>query len=170
MARINYRATEDYRSAYQPYGTWRERVGRLPSRDSVDAWVRVFSEAHHFRLGCRAHGKCLAGADEAPWICTICCARGRSGRGRLHHDGEARASRVVGNSHQLPWDHSIRHCKGAPVRRSRAIRALTRRKTRISAAHGLIREATCVRTNDGDSPPNAVRTGGLARLPGSLAV
>ena len=34
----------------------------------------------------------------------------------------------------------------------------------------LICEETCLRTNDGDSPANAVRIGGFARLPGSLAL
>ena len=38
------------------------------------------------------------------------------------------------------------------------------------AAHGLIREATCLSTNDGNSPANALWIGGFARLPGSLAL
>jgi len=144
--------------------------GRLPSGDSVATGVRVFSKAHRFRLGSGAHCRCLDSADEAPWIRTICGARRRFGRGRLHCDGQARTSRIAGNSHQLPWDHSIRHCKGAPVWRSSAARPVRRRKTRVRGAHGLIREATCLRTNDGDPPANAVRIGGFARLPGSLAL
>ena len=49
---------------------------------------------------------------------TICGARRRFGRGRLHCDGQTRTSRIAGNSHQLPWNYSIRYCKGAPVWRS----------------------------------------------------
>src|SRR5271170_4410791 len=60
--------------------------------------------------------------------------------------------------------------EGTPVRRPTAIQSVTRRKTRIRAAHGLIREATCLRTNDGNSPANALWIGGFARLPGSLAL
>src|ERR1700691_4442616 len=170
MARLGHRAAEDYRSAYQSYGTWRECMGRLPSGDSVATGVRVFSKAHHFRVGSRTHCKCLGSADEAPWIRTICGARRRFGRGRLHCDGETRASRIAGNSHQLPWDYSTRHSEGAPVWRSPAIRPIRRRKTCLRAADQSIYEETCLRTNDGDSPANAVRIGGFARLPGSLAL
>jgi hypothetical protein len=56
-------------------------------------------------------------------------ARRRFGRGRLHHDGQTRTSSIAGNSHQFPWDYSIRHCESAPVWRSRAIRPIRRRET-----------------------------------------
>jgi|SRR5580658_4103550 hypothetical protein len=161
---------EDYRSTYQSYGTWRERIGRLPSGDSVATGVRVFGKAHHFRLGSRAHCKCLGRADEAPWIRTVCGARRRFGRGRLHCDGQTGASGVAGNSHQFPWDYSTRHREGAPVWRSPVIRPIRRRKTCLRAADQSIYKETCLRTNDGDSPANAVRIGGFARLPGSLAL
>src|SRR5271163_4249421 len=170
MARVGHRAVEDYRSTYQPHRTLRERIGRLPSGDSVATGVRVLSKAHHFRLGSPAHCECLAGVDEAPWIFKICGASGRFGRGRLHHDGQTRASRIAGNSHQFPWDYSIRYREGAPVWRSPAIRPIRRRKTSLRAADQSIYEETCPRANDGDSPANAVRIGGFARLPGSLAL
>ena len=35
----------------QSHRTWRERIGRFPSRDSVDAGLRVFGQADHDRLG-----------------------------------------------------------------------------------------------------------------------
>src|SRR5271154_3578092 len=95
MARLSHRAAEDYRSTYQSYGIWRERIGRLPSGDSVATGVRVFSKTHHFRLGSGAHCKCLGSADETPWIRTICGARRRFGRGCLHCDGQARTSRIA---------------------------------------------------------------------------
>ena len=63
----------------------------------------------------------------------------------------------AGNSHQLPWDYSIRHCEGAPVWRSSVIRPIRRRKTCLQAADRSLYEETCLRTNDGDSPANAVR-------------
>src|SRR5437899_1646276 len=37
MARLSHRAAEDHRSTDQPHGAWRERIGRFPSGDSVDA-------------------------------------------------------------------------------------------------------------------------------------
>ena len=170
MARLSHRAAEDHRSTYKSYGTWRECIGRLPSGDSVATGVWVLSKTHHFRLGSRAHCNCLGSADEAPWIRTICGARRRFGRGCLHCDGQTRTSRIAGNSHQLPWDYSIRHCEGAPVWRSSAIRPIRRRNTRLRSADQSICEETCLRPNDGDSSANAIRIGGFARLPGSLAL
>src|SRR5271170_5696854 len=170
MARLNHRAVEDYRATYQSYCIWRERIERLPSGDSVATGVRVFRKTYHFRLGSGAHSKCLGSADEAPWIRKICGARRRFGRGNLHGDGQTRTSRITGNPYQLPWNYSIRHCEGAPVRRSPAIQPIPRRKTCLRAADQSIHEETRLRTNDGDSPANAVRIGGFARLPGSLAL
>ena len=37
MARLDHRADEDHRSADQSDGAWRERIGRFPPGDSVDA-------------------------------------------------------------------------------------------------------------------------------------
>src|ERR1700733_901045 len=165
MARLSHRAAEDYRSTYQSYGAWRERIGRLSSGDSVATRVRVFSKVRHFRLGSGAHCKCLGSADEAPWIRTICGARRRFGRGRLYCDGQTRTSRIAWNSHQLASDHAIRPRKGAAMWRSTAIRPIRRRKTCLRAADESIYEETRLRTNDGDSPANTVRIGGFARLP-----
>ena len=60
--------------------------------------------------------------------------------------------------------------KALQCRRSAAIRPLGRRKTRVRAADHLVCEATRLRTNDGDAPANALRIGGFARRPGSLAL
>src|SRR5271156_4190867 len=170
MAWLGHRATEDYRSNYQSYGTWRERIGCFPSGDSVAAGVRVFSKAHHFRLGSGAHCKCLGSADEAPWVHEVRGARRRFGRGRLHYDGQTRTSGIAWDSHQFPWDYSIRYCEGAPVWGSSTIWFVRRRKTCLRATDQSICEETCLCTDDGDSPANAVRIGGFARLPGSLAL
>ena len=111
----------------QSHGAWRERVGRFPSGDTVAAGLRVFSQADHDRLGPRPHRTRLGRADEAPWIHAICVARRRFGRGRLHCDGQTGASGIAGHSHQLPWNHSTRHCEGASGRRPAALRSLSRR-------------------------------------------
>src|SRR5580704_528988 len=128
MARLSHRAVEDYRSADESNGTWRERSRRFPSGNPVPTGLRVFSQAYLYRLGSGAHCKCLGSADEAPWIRKICGTRRRFGRGCLHCDGQARNFGIAGNPHQLSWDHSIRHSKGASVRRSPAVRSLGRRK------------------------------------------
>ena len=94
---------------------------------------------------------------------------GDLGAGVCDRDGQTGASGIAGHSHQLPWYYPTRHCEGAPVRRPAAIRPLSRRKTRLRAAHSPICEATRLRTDDGDAPANAVRIGGFARRPGSLA-
>src|SRR6202795_389247 len=85
MARLDYRADEDYRSVDQSHGTWRERIGRFPPGDSVDTRLRVFRQADHHRLGPRAHRASMGRAHEAPWIHKICGARRRLGC-RHHRD------------------------------------------------------------------------------------
>jgi hypothetical protein len=79
MARLGHRAAEDHRSLDQSDGTWRERIGRFPSGDSVDARLRVFGQADHNRLGRCPYGTCLDSADEARWIHALCGARRRLG-------------------------------------------------------------------------------------------
>jgi pimeloyl-ACP methyl ester carboxylesterase len=51
MARLDHRAAEDCRSTYQSHGTWRERIGRVPSGDSVDAGLRVFRQTDQDWVG-----------------------------------------------------------------------------------------------------------------------
>ncbi len=51
MARIGHRAAEDHRSAHQSDGTWRQRSGRFPRGDPVDAGLRVLRQADRRRLG-----------------------------------------------------------------------------------------------------------------------
>ena len=52
----------------QSDGKRRERIGRFPSGDPVDAGLRILRQADHDWLGARAHRECLGGADEAPGI------------------------------------------------------------------------------------------------------
>jgi hypothetical protein len=66
-------------------------------------------------------------------------------------------------------DIDVERAQVAPGRRPTTIRSPRRRKPRLPAAHGIVCEATRLRTDDGDSPANAVRIVGFARLPGSLA-
>ena len=48
------------REICQSQGTWRERIGRFPCRDSVDAGLRVFGHAGHDRLGPERMGRAWA--------------------------------------------------------------------------------------------------------------
>src|SRR6185503_15235175 len=68
MARLSHRAVEDYRTTHGSDCTWRHRIGRVSSRDSVDAWVRLFRQAGFAWLGSRAHRTCMARVDEASRI------------------------------------------------------------------------------------------------------
>ena len=52
--------------------------------------------------------------------------------------------------------------KSASGRRSTTIRSLRRRKPCLPAAHCIVCEATCLCTNDGDSPAGIVWVGGFA--------
>src|SRR5580692_11022776 len=44
MAWLGHRAAEDHRSLDQSHGTWRRRIGRFPSRNPVDAGLRLFRQ------------------------------------------------------------------------------------------------------------------------------
>ena len=57
MARLDHRAAEDHRSAHRSHGAWRQRIGRFPRRDPVDAGLRLLRQADRDRLGPRAHGR-----------------------------------------------------------------------------------------------------------------
>ncbi len=100
---------EDCRSTHQSHCAWRERIGRLPSGDSVDAGLRLFREADRSRLGPRPHRACLGRADEAPWIHTICGARRRLGCAHHRSNGRAGASGIARHSHQHAGRGSKRH-------------------------------------------------------------
>src|SRR5438094_5615376 len=92
MARLDRRAAEDYRSADQSHGTWRERVGCFRCGDSVDAGLRILRQTDHHRVGCCPHRACLGRADEAPRVREVRGARRRLGRGDRGCDGPAGAS------------------------------------------------------------------------------
>ncbi len=68
VARLDHRAAEDHRAAHQPHGAWRERIGRVPSGDSLAAGPRVLRQADGHGMGSGTHRTCLGGADEAPRI------------------------------------------------------------------------------------------------------
>ena len=55
MAGFDHRAAEDHRSADQPHGARRERIGRLPSGDPVAPRLRLFGQADHNGLGSHSH-------------------------------------------------------------------------------------------------------------------
>ena len=68
MARLDHRTAEDHRAPDQPDGARRKRLGRVPSRDSVDAGLRVFGQADEHRLGRGAHRADLDRPHEAPGL------------------------------------------------------------------------------------------------------
>jgi hypothetical protein len=79
MARLDHRATEDHRSTDRSHGPWRQRIGRIPSGDPIDAGLRVFRQAGQYRLGPRAHRPGLGRADGAPRLHPVRRARRRLG-------------------------------------------------------------------------------------------
>ena len=64
-----------------------ERIGRVPSGDSLAAGLRVLRQAHRHRVGSRPHRTCLGRADEAPRVHTVRSAGRRLGCGRHADDG-----------------------------------------------------------------------------------
>ena len=87
LAGLDRRAAEAHRPAHRSDRARRERVGRLPRRDPVDAGVRVLRQADRARLGSRAHREGLRRAHEAPRLHAVRRAGRRLGRGRRRRDG-----------------------------------------------------------------------------------
>ena len=146
MARLDRRAAEDHRSADQPDGTWRERSGRVPSGDSVDAGLRVLGQADHDRLGSRTHRTCLGGADEAPRLHALRRPGRRLGRAHRRPDGCTGASGADRHPHQ----HALALFQPTSQRRScRAARrrpVSTKRRPASSRTEGLLRDRYRLRT------------------------
>ena len=122
-------------------------TGWGPDR-TVRAWILLMKRLGYTQFVAQ-------GGDLGAGVCTVMAKQ---------------ASRIDGHSHQLPWYYSTRHCEGAPVRRSAASRSVSRRTTRVRAAGRVIHKETRLRTNDGDSPADALWIGGLADRLGSLAL
>ena len=87
VAWLDHRAAEDHRAAHQSHRARRERIGRVPSGDSLAAGLRVLRQADHHRVGSRPHRTCLGRADEAPRIHPVRRPGRRLGRGRHADDG-----------------------------------------------------------------------------------
>src|SRR3954453_18036261 len=168
MARLGHRAAEDTRPIDQSDGARRERSGRVPSRDPVDAGLRILRQAGHHRLGPRAHRTCLGGADEAHGIRPLRRLRRRLGRANRRSDGGTGASGVDRPPHQLPWCRSPRRGGGGHVRRPGAVRSRRRGNTPLREAEGLLCHRRGLRTRAGHPPADAVRNRGFARRPGRL--
>ena len=81
-------------------GTRRQRIGRVPCRDSVDAGLRLLGQADRDRLGPRAHGPGLGGTDEAPRLHPLCRPGRRLGRVCRRPDGLAGAGGIARHPHQ----------------------------------------------------------------------
>src|SRR3954451_18386995 len=168
MARLGHRAAEDHRPIDQSDSALRERSGRLPSRDPVDAGLRILRQAGHHRLGPRAHRTCLGGAHEAPGIRPLRRLRRRLGRANRRPDGCAGTSGADRPPHQLPWCRPARRRGGGHVRRPGAVRSRRRGNTPLREAEGLLCDRRGLRTRAGDPPTDAVRNRGFPRRPGRL--
>ena len=100
LARLGRRAAEDRRSTHRSHCAWRERIGCIPSGDSVDSRLRVFRQADHDRLGARPDRARLDHADAAPRLQALCRAGWRLGRCRHRSAGRAGAAGTARHSHQ----------------------------------------------------------------------
>jgi hypothetical protein len=102
LARLDRRDAERHRPAHRPDGTWRQRSGRVPRGDSVDARLRVLRQADQHRLGPRAHGSSLGRADAAPRLHPLRRPRRRLGRIRRRPDGLAGTAGLLGIHTNMP--------------------------------------------------------------------
>ena len=145
-----------------------ERSRRLPRGDPVDAGLRVLGQADEHRLGARAHGPSLGGADEAPRLHPLRRPGRRLGCVRRRPDGPAGACGAARHPHQHARHRSGRRRQGAPGGRPAAIRSLGRGTARLRAA-GQDLQAGRLRQVDGRRarrPCTASRTHPSAWPPG----
>ena len=126
LAGLHHRAAQAHRTADQSHGARRQRRGRLPRGDSVDAGLRLLGQANGHGLGPGANRARLDSADEAPGIHAIRGTRRRLGRCRGRHDGGAGSTGVARHSHQHARHLSSRHRRGGFFRRAGAGRSLSR--------------------------------------------
>ena len=98
-----------------PDGAWRQRSGRLPSRDPVAAGLRLLRQADGARVEPRQHRPCVGDADAAPRLHAVRGAGRRLGQRRLRGDGPAAAAGIARHSHQHGGHGSGRHLEGARV-------------------------------------------------------
>ena len=145
-----------------------ERSGRVPCGDPVDAGLRVLRQADEHRLGPRAHGPRLGGADEAPRLQPLRRPGRRLGCVRRRPDGPAGTRGTARHPHQHAGHRSRRRRQGFPGRRPAAGRSLGRGTTRLRAADPDV-QAGRVREDDGGAPADPVRHRGFTRRPRRLA-
>ena len=166
VARLDHRAAEDHRSADQSHGAWRERIGRLPSGDSVAAGLRVFRQADHDGLGPRPHRARLGRTLMKRLGYTRYVAQGGDwGDACRRADGAAGAAGIARHSHQhaRPRFRPMfpRRFNSAGRRRpaSRRTNSTRRTSSTFSTSTGW---AT---PGDGEPPADALRNRGFAGRP-----
>ena len=64
LARLDHRAVEDIDAADRSHGAWRQRSGRVPPGDPVDAGLRLFRQAGDAPAGAPSASPGLGDADE----------------------------------------------------------------------------------------------------------
>ncbi|CAA9543748.1 MAG: Epoxide hydrolase, partial [uncultured Thermomicrobiales bacterium] len=168
LARLGHRAAEDHRPPHRPHRARRERGGRVRRRHPFHARLRLLRQADHDRLGPRAHGPRLGGADAAPRLRPLRRPGRRLGRVRRRPDGPAGAGRTARHPHQHAGHRARRRRPGAPGRRRAAPRPLRRGAARLRAA-GPDLQAGRVRQVHGGAPADPLRDRRFARRPGRLA-
>ena len=149
LARLGHRAAQDHRSAHQSHGAWRKRVGRLRSRDPVDARLRLLRQAEGHGLESRSHRPRLGGADEAPRLHPLRRPGRRLGLARLQRDGAPGAGRIARHPHQPAGDGTARRGRGARRRRACAGGTLREGTRGVRLARHVLQEVPGLRRHHG---------------------
>ena len=134
MAGLDHRAAEDHRSTDRSHRARRERSGRVPCGDPVDAGLRVLRQADQHRLGPRADGPSLGRADEAPRLQPLRRPRRRLGRVRRRPDGLQAPEGLLAIHTNMPGAVPADLDKASLAGEPAAIRPLRRGATRVRPA------------------------------------
>ena len=158
LARLDHRAAEDHRPADQSHGAWRERSGRLPSRDPVAAGLRLLRQADGARMESRSHRACLGDADASASATRATWRRAATGATPSRRSWPCRQPPgLLGIHTNMPATVPADISKALAFGESAAGRSHGRGAQRVGPARLLLQEGPRLRHRDEQPSADALR-------------